>query len=48
MENVDAEEYISRSWISKFQPKRVDYYELKRKLWFDEGCSELLDERKQA
>jgi hypothetical protein len=27
----------------------VGYYELKKhKLWFDEGCSELLDERKQA
>jgi hypothetical protein len=27
----------------------LGYYELKhRKPWFDEGCSELLDQRKQA
>jgi hypothetical protein len=29
--------------------KSVGYYELKKhKPWFDEGCSELLDQRKQA
>jgi hypothetical protein len=29
--------------------RSLDYYELKqRKPWFDEGCSELLDQRKQA
>jgi hypothetical protein len=27
----------------------LDYFELKKhKPWFDEGCSELLDQRKQA
>jgi hypothetical protein len=35
--------------ISKFQPKSLVYYELKKqKPWFDEGCSKLLDQRKQA
>jgi hypothetical protein len=29
--------------------KSLDYYELrKHKPWFDEGCSELLDQRKEA
>jgi hypothetical protein len=44
-ENLDAEENINRAWetfekISKLQPKH--------KPWFEEGCSELLDQRKQA
>jgi hypothetical protein len=26
--------------------KSLGYYELKHKAWFDEGCSELLDQRK--
>jgi hypothetical protein len=35
--------------ISKFQPKRVGYYELKKhKPWFDEGCSKLLEQKKKA
>jgi hypothetical protein len=35
--------------ISKFQPENLAYYELKQhKPWFDEGCSELLDQRKQS
>jgi hypothetical protein len=35
--------------ISKFQPESLGYHELKKhKPWFDEGCSELLDQRKQA
>jgi hypothetical protein len=35
--------------IHKFQQKTVEYYELKKhKPWFDVGCSELLDEKKQA
>jgi hypothetical protein len=32
----------------KFQPKR-GYFEFKKhKPWFDEGCSKLLDQRKQG
>jgi hypothetical protein len=47
LENLYAKVYISR--VSKFQPKIVYYNELKKhKLWFDEICSELLDQRKQA
>jgi hypothetical protein len=35
--------------ISKYHPKILDYHELKKhKPWFDEGCSKLLDQRKQA
>jgi hypothetical protein len=35
--------------LSKFKPKRIGYYELKKhKTWFDEGCSNLLDQRKHA
>jgi hypothetical protein len=35
--------------ISKFQPKSLGYYDLKKhKPWFDEGCSKLLDQRKQV
>jgi hypothetical protein len=36
--------------IYKFQRKEsLGYYELKQhKPWFDEGCSELLEQRKQA
>jgi hypothetical protein len=35
--------------ISKYPQKILGYYELKKhKPWFDEGCSKLLDQRKQA
>jgi hypothetical protein len=35
--------------MSNFQPKSLCYCELKHhKPWFDEECSELVDQRKQA
>jgi hypothetical protein len=35
--------------ISKLQPKNLGYFELKKhKQWSDEGCSKLLDQRKEA
>jgi hypothetical protein len=34
--------------MSKFPQKRVSVIMKKDKPWFDEGCSELLDQRKQA
>jgi hypothetical protein len=55
LEKLDDEVDINRVWeISreniKFSAKKsFVYYELKKhKPWFDERCSELLDERKQA
>jgi hypothetical protein len=45
----DAEVEINSAWetvrqISKFQPKSLGYFEMKKhKPWFVEGCSELLD-----
>jgi hypothetical protein len=42
-ENLDDNLSINRAW------KIPGYYELeKHKLWFEEGCSELLDQRKRA
>jgi hypothetical protein len=34
--------------ISKFQPKRVSYFELTHQPWFGKGCSESLGQRKRA
>jgi hypothetical protein len=34
--------------ISKFQPKRVQAVIININPWFNEGCSKLLDQRKQA
>jgi hypothetical protein len=54
IKDLDAEVEINTSWKrlerkSNFQSESLDYYELKQhKPWFDEGCSELLDQRKQA
>jgi hypothetical protein len=55
LENLDAEVEINTIWETikqniKISAKdSVGYYELKqRKPWFDEGCSKLLDPRKQA
>jgi hypothetical protein len=46
---------ISRAWetirenIKISAKQRLGYYEVKKfKPWFDKGCSELLDQRKQA
>jgi hypothetical protein len=53
LENLDADVDINRAWktirenIKISAEERLSYYELKkRKPWFGEGCSELLDERK--
>jgi hypothetical protein len=55
LENLEAELDIDRAWETirediKISAKvSLDYYELrKHKPWFDEGSSELLDQRKQA
>jgi hypothetical protein len=54
LEDVDAE-VINSVWetirenIKISVKKSIGYYELKKhKPWFDEACSELLDQRKQA
>jgi hypothetical protein len=55
LENLDTEVIINRAWesvgedITISAKESVGNYELKTcKLWFDERCSELLDERKEA
>jgi hypothetical protein len=54
LEDFDAEVEINSAWetfrdnINISAKKRVHYFELKHKPWFDEGCSKLLDQRKQA
>jgi hypothetical protein len=55
LEDLDAEVEINTAWETireniKFATNEsLGYYELKQhKPWFDEGCSELLDQRKQA
>jgi hypothetical protein len=54
LENLNAKVDINRDSETvteniKFQPVRVCYYELKKhRHWFNERCSELLDQRKQA
>jgi hypothetical protein len=55
LENLDAEVDINRAWeiirenINISAKESPGHYELKKhKLWFDEGCSKLLDQRKQA
>jgi hypothetical protein len=52
---LDAEVDINRAWetirenITISAKQSLGYYELKKhKPWFDEGCSKLLDQRKQA
>jgi hypothetical protein len=54
-ENLDSELDIKRGWETVRENMKIsakeslDCYELKKhKPWFDEGCSELLDQRKQA
>jgi 5-methylcytosine-specific restriction endonuclease McrBC GTP-binding regulatory subunit McrB len=55
LENVDDEVDSNRAWETireniKISAKAsLGYYELKKhKPWFDEGCSKLLDQRKQT
>jgi hypothetical protein len=55
LEDLDAEVEINTIWetirenINILAKESLGYYKLKQhKIWFDEGCSELLDHRKQA
>jgi hypothetical protein len=55
LEDLDAEVDINSAWETigeniKISAKdSLGYFKLKKhKLWFDEGCLELLDQRKQA
>jgi hypothetical protein len=55
LENLEAEVDIHRVWetvrenIKISAKESLDYHELKKHTpWFNEGCSELLDQRKQA
>jgi hypothetical protein len=55
LEDLDAEVEINSAWetirenIKILVKESLDYFELKKhKPWFDEGCSKLLDQRKQA
>jgi hypothetical protein len=55
LENLDTEVDINRAWksitenIKILVKESLGYYELKmHKPWFDKGCSELLDQTKQA
>jgi lipoate-protein ligase A len=55
LEDLDTEVEINTIWetirknIKISVKESLDYYELKQhKLWFDKGCSKLLDKRKQA
>jgi hypothetical protein len=55
LENLDTEVDINGAWetvrenITISAKESLGYYEPKKhKAWFDEGCSELLDQRKQA
>jgi hypothetical protein len=55
LENLDTEVNINRGWetvrenIKTSVKESLGCYELKKhKPWFDEGCSKLLEQRKQA
>jgi hypothetical protein len=55
LEDLDVEVEINTIWetirenIKISAKENLGYYELKQhKTWFDEGCSELLDQRMQA
>jgi hypothetical protein len=55
LEDLDTGVDISRVWETIRQSikisaiERLGYYELKKhKPWFNKGCSELLDQRKEA
>jgi hypothetical protein len=54
LEDMDAEVEISSAWetirenTKSSGKESLGYFELKKhKPWFDEGCSELLDEREK-
>jgi hypothetical protein len=54
-ENLDTEVDMNRAWeinrenINISAKESLGYYDLyKHKAWLDEGCSKLLDQRKQA
>jgi hypothetical protein len=55
LEDLDAEAAINSAWetirvnITISAKESLGYFELKKhKQWIDEGCSKLLDQRKQA
>jgi hypothetical protein len=55
LENLDTEVDVNKAWetirenIKISAKETIGYYEVKKnKPWFDEGCSKLLDQRKQA
>jgi hypothetical protein len=55
LEDLDAEVEINSAWemireaIKTSAKESLGYFELKKhKPWFDEGCSKLVDQRKQA
>jgi hypothetical protein len=55
LEDLDAEVEINSAWetirenIKISAKESLGYFELKKhKPWFDEGCSKLLDQRKQT
>jgi hypothetical protein len=55
LEDLDAEVEINRAWetirenIKISAKESLGYFDLKKhKPWFDEGCSTLLDQRKQT
>jgi hypothetical protein len=55
LEDLDAEVEINSAWetirenINISAKASLGYFELKKhKPWFDEGCSKLLDQRKEA
>jgi hypothetical protein len=55
LEDFDADVEINSAWemikenIKISAKESLGYFELKKhKPWFDEGCSKLLDQRKQA
>jgi hypothetical protein len=49
LDQLDAEVEINSAWETIREKESLGYYKLwKHKQRFDEGCSELLDQRKQA
>jgi uncharacterized Zn finger protein len=55
LENLETEGDVNKAWetnknnIKNSAKESLGYYEPKNnKPWFDEGCSKLLDQRKQA
>jgi hypothetical protein len=55
LEDLDTEVEINSAWetirenIKISAKESLGYYELRKHIpWFDEGCSKLLDQRKQA